>query len=157
VLVSAGVGNISADLGGAIHMYLAHVCVRCITRRCSHASSPRVWAQSRRSRGALRLVYVPPRRPSAGRRGEVSTTPIGRVANCGFLVELLSGDSSGRPCPVRRLVHEIAHAGLLGRARSRSLGTEGAEALPRWDPSTSCPRWLLNTTRGAPSSWWARG
>jgi hypothetical protein len=31
---------------------------------------------------------------------------------------------------VRRLIHEIAHAGLLGRARSRSLGTEGVEALP---------------------------
>jgi hypothetical protein len=31
---------------------------------------------------------------------------------------------------VRRLVHESAHVGLLGRARSRSLGTEGAEALP---------------------------
>jgi hypothetical protein len=47
---------------------------------------------------------------------------------------------------VRRLVHESAYAGVLGRARSRSLGTEGAEALPRWDPSTSRPRWLLNTT-----------
>jgi hypothetical protein len=35
---------------------------------------------------------------------------------------------------VRRLVHESACAGLLGGARSRSLGTEGAEALPRWDP-----------------------
>jgi hypothetical protein len=57
---------------------------------------------------------------------------------------------------VWRLVHESAYVGLLGRARSRSLGTEGAEALPRWDPSTSCPRWLLNTMCGAPSSWWAR-
>jgi hypothetical protein len=33
--------------------------------------------------------------------GEVSATPIERVANCGFLVELLVGGSSGRPCPVR--------------------------------------------------------
>jgi hypothetical protein len=39
---------------------------------------------------------------------------------------------------VRRLIHESARAGLLGGARSRSLGTEGAEALPRWDP----PDWL---------------
>jgi hypothetical protein len=54
---------------------------------------------------------------------------------------------------VRRLVHASAYVGLLGRTRSRSLGTEGAEALPRWDPSTSCPRWILNTTRGASSSW----
>jgi hypothetical protein len=34
---------------------------------------------------------------------------------------------------VRRLIHESAYAVLLGGARSRSLGTEGAEALPRWD------------------------
>jgi hypothetical protein len=54
---------------------------------------------------------------------------------------------------VWRLVHESSHVGVLGRARPCSLGTEGAEALPRWDPSTSCPRWLLNTTHGAPSSW----
>jgi hypothetical protein len=36
-----------------------------------------------------------------GTEGEVSATPIERVANCGFLVELLAGGSSGRPCPVR--------------------------------------------------------
>jgi hypothetical protein len=36
-----------------------------------------------------------------GTEGEVSATPIERVANCGFLVELLVGGSSGRPCPVR--------------------------------------------------------
>jgi hypothetical protein len=33
------------------------------------------------------------------------------------------------------------YAGVLGRAQSCSIGTEGAEALPRWDPSTSFPRW----------------
>jgi hypothetical protein len=36
-----------------------------------------------------------------GTEGEVSATPIERVANCGFLFELLAGGSSGRPCPVR--------------------------------------------------------
>jgi hypothetical protein len=36
-----------------------------------------------------------------GTEGEVSATPIDRVADCRFLVELLSGNSSGRPCPVR--------------------------------------------------------
>jgi hypothetical protein len=36
-----------------------------------------------------------------GTEGEVSATPIERVANCGFLVELLVGGSNGRPCPVR--------------------------------------------------------
>jgi hypothetical protein len=40
VLVSAGVGNISAGHGGAMRTYLAQVCVRCISRRCSHTSSP---------------------------------------------------------------------------------------------------------------------
>jgi hypothetical protein len=41
VLVSAGVDNISASLGGAMRMYLAHVCVLYISMRCSHVSSPR--------------------------------------------------------------------------------------------------------------------
>jgi hypothetical protein len=80
---------------------LTLVCVRCMSRRCSRASSPRSWARSRRSGRALQLVYAPLRRPFAGRRGEVSTTPIERVANHGSLIELLEGGSSGRPCPVR--------------------------------------------------------
>jgi hypothetical protein len=60
-------------------------------------------------------------------------------------------------CVVRRRVHASACVGLLGGARSHSIGTEGAEALPRWDPPASCPRWLSNTTCGAPSSRRARG
>jgi hypothetical protein len=99
VLVSAGVGNISASLGGGMRTCLAYVCVRCISRRCSRASGPRAWAQLRRSRGALRLVYTSP--SLCGTEGEVSATPIERVANCRLLIELLSGDSSGRPCPIR--------------------------------------------------------
>jgi hypothetical protein len=102
--------------------------------------------------------HAPLRRPFTGLRGEAPTTPIKRVANRGFLVELLSGDSSGRPCIVLvQHVHESAYAGVIGRARSRSLVTEGVEALPWWDPSTSCPHCLLNTTCGALSSWWAQG
>jgi hypothetical protein len=84
VLVSAGIDNISAGLGGAMHTYLAHVYVQCISRRCSRASSPRASAQSRRLRGSLRLVHTPLRRPSAGQRGEASATPIEQVSNCGF-------------------------------------------------------------------------
>jgi hypothetical protein len=68
-------------------------------RRCSRASSPRAWARSRRSGLALRLVLYAPSSSLRGTGGEVSVTPIERVANYGFLVELLSGDSSGRPCP----------------------------------------------------------
>jgi hypothetical protein len=51
---------------------------------------------------------------------------------------------------VRRLVHESTYMGVLGRAQSRSLAAKGAEALPRWDPSTSCLHWLLNMTCGRP-------
>jgi hypothetical protein len=47
------------------------------------------------------LSFNAPSPSLRGTEGEVSTTPIGRVANCGFLVELLVGGSSGRPCPVR--------------------------------------------------------
>jgi hypothetical protein len=81
--------------------------------------------------------------------GEVSATPIERVANCGFLIELLSVIQVDAHAPfdkgrlvVRRLVHGSAYVGVLGRARSCSLGTEGVG-----------PRWLLNTTYWAPSSW----
>jgi hypothetical protein len=70
------------------------------SRRCSLASSPQVWAHSRRSGRALWLVCAPLRRPFAERRGEVSTTPIERVANNGSIIELLTGGSSGRPCHV---------------------------------------------------------
>jgi hypothetical protein len=52
--------------------------------------------------GELSDLYLNAPSPSLrGTEGEVSASPIDRVADCGFLVELLSGDSSGRPCPVR--------------------------------------------------------
>jgi hypothetical protein len=70
-------------------------------RRCSSASSPRAWARSGRSGRALRLVLNAPLPSLRGTEGEVSTTPIDRVADCGFLVELLAGGSSGRTCPIR--------------------------------------------------------
>jgi hypothetical protein len=134
------------------------VCVRRISRRCSRASSPRAWAHSGR---ALRLVHSPPRRPSAGQGGEASTTPIERSRIVGFSLSYYRVIQVDAHAPfdkgrlvVRRCVHESAHVGVLGRAQSRSLGTAGAEALPRWDPSTSCPCWLLNTTCGRPRAGW---
>jgi hypothetical protein len=63
-------------------------------RRCSRASSPRAWAHSRRSRRALRLILNAPSPSHRGTEGEVSATPIDRVADCGFLIELLAGGSS---------------------------------------------------------------
>jgi hypothetical protein len=47
------------------------------------------------------LSFNAPSPSLRGTEGEVSTTPIGRVANCGILVELLVDGSSGRPCPIR--------------------------------------------------------
>jgi hypothetical protein len=70
-------------------------------RRCSRTSSPRAWAHSRRSGRAVRLALNAPSPSLRGTEGEVSTTPIDRVADCGFLVKLLAGGSSGRPCPIR--------------------------------------------------------
>jgi hypothetical protein len=47
------------------------------------------------------LFFIAPSPSLRGTEGEVSATPIGRVADRGFLIELLVGGSSGRPCPVR--------------------------------------------------------
>jgi hypothetical protein len=93
-----------------------------------------------------------PRLPSIGSRIADSSSSCYRVIQ----VDVRAPFDRGR-LVVRRHVHESPYVGVLGRARSRSMGTEGAEALPRWDPSTSCPRWVLNTTCEVPSSWWARG
>jgi hypothetical protein len=51
--------------------------------------------------GELSDLFVRPFAVLSQGRGEASTTLIERVANHGSLVELLTGDSSGRPCPVR--------------------------------------------------------
>jgi hypothetical protein len=138
VLVTAGIGDIPAGLGGAMHTFLAFVCVRCISRRCSRASSPRSWARSRRSGRALRLVCSFPRRPSAGWGVWFPQPPSSgsRIADSSFSCYRVIQVDAHAPFDkgwlvVRRLVHESAHVGMLGRARSRSLGTEGAEALPQ--------------------------
>jgi hypothetical protein len=158
--VSASLGDVSAGLSGAIRMCLTFMCVWCISRRCSLASSPRAWARSRRSGWALRLISTPPRHPSAGQRVRCPQLPTSgsRIAGSSLSCYRVIQVDAHAPFDkgwlvVRRLVHGSAYVGVLGRARSRSLGTEGAEALPRWDPLTSCPRWLLNMTCGAPSSW----
>jgi hypothetical protein len=136
-------------------------CLRSVhARKCSRASSPQAWAQSRRSGHALRLVHTPLRRPSAGQGVRCPRLPSSGSRIVGsslsyyrvIQVDVRAPFDKGR-IVVRRHVHESAHVGVLCRARSCSLGTEGAKALPRWDPSTSCPCWLLNTTCGAPSSW----
>jgi hypothetical protein len=116
VLVSAGISNIPAGLGGATCTYLASICVRCISRRCSRASSPRAWARSRRSGRALRLVCTFPRRPSAGQRVRFPQPPSSgpRIADSSLScyrviqVDAHAPFDKGR-LVVWRLVHESAY------------------------------------------------
>jgi hypothetical protein len=77
-------------------------CLRSVhLRRCSRAVEPPSLGPFE-AIGASSLTCFERSSPSLrGTEGEVSATPIDRVVDCGFLVELLSGDSSGRPCPVR--------------------------------------------------------
>jgi hypothetical protein len=164
VLVSAGISDVSAGLAGAMctyrHLsafgaYPGGVAVR-------RAPEPRPIQGDRDVLSILLicpLAVLPrdrgvrcPRLPSSGSRIVGSSLSCYQVIQ----VDVRAPFDKGR-LVVRRHVHESAHVGVLGRARSRSLGTEGAKALPRWDPSTSCPRWLLNTTCGAPSTWLVQG
>jgi hypothetical protein len=71
------------------------------SRRCSRASSPRAWARSRRSGRALRLVFNAPSPFLRGTEGEVSATPIDRVADYGFLVECCGDSRSYRAQAMR--------------------------------------------------------
>jgi hypothetical protein len=163
VFVSIGIGDVPAGFGHARMTGIA--CVRCtlggvVARR---APEPR---PIRGDQGELSdLFCMLPRRPFAGRRARFPQPPsVGsRIADsslsCYRVIQVDVHAPFGKGwLVVRSLVHGSACMDFLGGARSRSLGTEGAEALPRWDPPppTSCPRWLLNTTCGAPSSWWAR-
>jgi hypothetical protein len=86
-----------------------------------------------------------------------SMLPFEQSASHGCFVELLAGGSSGRLCLVQlgsarglETCPKSAHRGLLGRARSHSIKTEGADALPRRDPSTSCLCLALNRNYGVP-------
>jgi hypothetical protein len=100
VLVSADIGGVSAGLGGAMrtHRHPSAFSARPGSVVMRRAPEP---GPTQGDLGELSVLFVCPiRRPSAGQRGEASTTPIARVANRGFLIELLSGDSSGCPCPV---------------------------------------------------------
>jgi hypothetical protein len=141
VLVSAGIGNIPAGLGSAMRTCLTYVCVRCISRRCSHASSPRAWARSRRSGCALRLVCTFPRRPSAGRRVRFPQLPSSgsRIADSSLSCYREIQVDAHAPFDkgwlvVRRLVHKkrsrgcarqgsVPFAGDRGRGSSPSMGS----------------------------------
>jgi hypothetical protein len=64
-------------------------------------SSPRASAQSDRTvKDRLGFFHTPLRRLSARRRGESAMLPS-EVAEHGVSSELLTGNPSGRPCPIR--------------------------------------------------------
>jgi hypothetical protein len=143
---------------------LTRVCVRCISRRCNPTSSPRAQAHLRRS-GVLSILFVRPfavlSRDRGVRRPQLPSSGsriVGSLSSYYWVIQVDAHAPFDKGWfVVQKHVHESIYAGMLGRARSRSLGTEGTKALPRWDPSNSCPRRLLNTTCGELSSWWARG
>jgi hypothetical protein len=97
VFVSTGIGDVPTGYGHA-HMTDTS-CVRCTpggvaVRRAPEPGPFEVIGVSSPS------CFNAPSPSLRGAEGEVSTTPIDRVTDCGFLVEPLSGCSSGRPCPV---------------------------------------------------------
>jgi hypothetical protein len=62
---------------------------------------PRASAQNERTiKDCLNYYYMPLRRLSARRKGGSAMLPSGGVEH-GVSSELLTGDLSGRPCPVR--------------------------------------------------------
>jgi hypothetical protein len=165
--VSAGIVNVTAGLGGSMRTYRRSHAFSAYPGGVACVEPPSLGPFEAIGTCSPTYLYVPspslsrtgggggvwrPRHPTRGARIVGSSSSFYRVIQ----VKARAPFDKGR-LVVRRHVHESAHVGVLGRARSRSLGTEGAEALPRWDPSTSCPRWLLNTTCRAPLSRLARG
>jgi hypothetical protein len=96
VHIPTGIDNVPAGFGDARATDTTRV--RCIL---GGVAVRRAQAHSRRSGRALRLILNAPSPSLRGTEGEVLATPIDRVTDCGFLIELLAGGSSGRPCPVR--------------------------------------------------------
>jgi hypothetical protein len=99
VHIPTGVGDVSAGFGDA--RAAGTIRGRCNPGGVAMRRAPEPGPVSRRSGRALRLVFNAPSPSLRGTEGEVSATPIDRVADCGFLAELLVGGLSGRPCPVR--------------------------------------------------------
>jgi hypothetical protein len=99
VLISTGVGDVSAGFGDA--RAASSTRGRCNPGGVAVRRAPEPGPVRGDRVVTLRLVFNAPSPSLRGTEGEVSTTPIDRVADCRFLVELLVGGSGGRPCPVR--------------------------------------------------------
>jgi hypothetical protein len=99
VHVSTGVGNVSAGFGDT--RAAGTISGGCNPEGVAVRQAPEP-GPVRGDRVELYDLSFNAASPSLrGMEGEVSATPIERVADCEFLVELLAGSSSGRPCPVR--------------------------------------------------------
>jgi hypothetical protein len=99
VRISTSIGDVSADLGDT--RAAGTIRGRCNPGGVAVRRAPEPGPVRGDRVVALRLVFNTPSPSLRGMEGEVSATPIDRVADCGFLIELLVGDSSGRPCPIR--------------------------------------------------------
>jgi hypothetical protein len=148
VLISTGIGDVPAGFG---HTRTASTaCVRCILGGVAVRRAPEP-GPVRGDWGKLSdLFCTHPRRPFAGRRARFPQPPsVGsRIADSSLSCYRVIQVDVHAPFDegwlvVRRLVHESACMGLLGGAQSRSLGTEGVEALPRWDPPDLLPSLAL--------------
>jgi hypothetical protein len=139
VFVSTGIGDVPVGFG---HEHMTGIsCVRCTLGGVAVRRAPEP-VPVRGDRGELSVLFqTRPRRPFTGRRVRFpQPLSIGsRIADSSSSCYRVVQVDAHAPFDkgwlvVQRLVHKSARAGLLGGAQSRSLGTEGAEALPRWDP-----------------------
>jgi hypothetical protein len=99
VHVSTGVGNVSAGFGDA--RAAGTIFGGCDSGGVAVRQAPEPRPIQGDRVELYDLFFNAPSPSLRGTEGEVSATPIGRVADCGFLIELLVGGLSGRPCPVR--------------------------------------------------------
>jgi hypothetical protein len=137
--VSTDIGDIPAGFGHACRTGTS--CVRCTPGGVAVRRAPEP-GPVRGDRGELSVLFqTRPRRPFAGQRVRFPQPPSFRSRNadssssCYRVVQLDAHASFDKGWLVaRRLAHKSARVGLLGGARSCSLGTKGVEALPRWDP-----------------------
>jgi hypothetical protein len=98
VLISTGVGDVSAGFDDA--RATGTIRGRCSPGGVAVRRAPEP-GPVQGDRGKPFVFSNAPSPSLRGTEGEVSATPINRVADCGFLIELLVGGSSARPCPVR--------------------------------------------------------
>jgi hypothetical protein len=100
VLVSAGIGDVSAGFSGANHTYRHLPAFGAYPGGVAVRRAPEP-GPIRGDRDVLSVLFIRPSLSFRGTGGEVCMTPIERVANRGFLIELLSNDSRGPPYLIR--------------------------------------------------------